>query len=288
MIVWIDYAEGENYQSAQQAAHYLNDQLHSCGITSVMVRGNEVSYARPELAVAVGGDGTVIQATKRWSPEGVPVIGLNAGDVGFLCAGETRGDWKQQIADFARFIADKQYQVEERAALQVNGYPGSFVNEVALTAIGTQEYPFALARYRVETETGVVWEQAHARTIILATQTGSTGLNASSGGLIARPGEGHVLTAGNPQTGDLGSMYIPTIPGKSLRITLLEQLHDAPVVLTADGKNIGYEYGIDYHGLKVGQTVTITMATQPMLLATRGIEQFETALREKKRFVSRT
>ena len=76
MIVWIDYAKGQNYQSAQQAAQYLNDKLHSCGVTSVIVRGNEVSYARPELAVAVGGDGTVIRAMKRWSPEGVPVIGL--------------------------------------------------------------------------------------------------------------------------------------------------------------------------------------------------------------------
>jgi NAD+ kinase len=49
-------------------------------------RGIEVVEDSPDLAVVLGGDGTMLRALKRFLGAGVPVIGVNYGRVGFLAS----------------------------------------------------------------------------------------------------------------------------------------------------------------------------------------------------------
>jgi NAD+ kinase len=44
------------------------------------------SAGRPDLAVVLGGDGTMLRALTRFLGSGVPVLGVNFGRVGFLTA----------------------------------------------------------------------------------------------------------------------------------------------------------------------------------------------------------
>ena len=49
-------------------------------------RGIELVEESPDLAVVLGGDGTMLRALKRFLGAGVPVIGVNYGRVGFLAS----------------------------------------------------------------------------------------------------------------------------------------------------------------------------------------------------------
>ena len=67
-----------------------------------------------ELAVALGGDGTLLRAAELARPAGVPLLGVNLGHVGFL-AEVDRSDLEMTVER----IVDRTYDVEERMTLDV-------------------------------------------------------------------------------------------------------------------------------------------------------------------------
>ena len=136
--------------------------------------GPDVSSA--DLAVVLGGDGTVLRALTTFLGTGVPVIGVNFGRVGFLSSMGRR----DLEAGLARVFAGE-YGVVELPTLEVEHPSGSdvAVNDVVVTSA-------ELGRM-VELDLAVGDEELGRQPcdgIICSTPSGSTAYNLSNGGPV--------------------------------------------------------------------------------------------------------
>ena len=129
-----------------------------------------------DIAVVLGGDGTVLRALTRFLGTGVPVIGVNFGRVGFLSSMGRR----DLEAGLARVFAGE-YEVVELPTLEVE-HPdgiGRAVNDVVVTSA-------SLGRM-IELELAVGGEELGRQPcdgIICSTPSGSTAYNLSNGGPV--------------------------------------------------------------------------------------------------------
>lgn len=129
-----------------------------------------------DIAVVLGGDGTVLRALTRFLGTGVPVIGVNFGRVGFLSSMGRR----DLEAGLARVFGGE-YDVVELPTLEVEHPDGSgrAVNDVVVASA-------SLGRM-IELELAVGGEELGRQPcdgIICATPSGSTAYNLSNGGPV--------------------------------------------------------------------------------------------------------
>ncbi len=135
-----------------------------------------------DMAIAMGGDGTIIHTAKRAAAFGKAVLGINCGRLGF-----TAGLELQELSKLSQLI-DGNYKVEYRMMLDVavlqNGTETHYsaLNE-AVVSRG------ALSRM-IEVEVanhGVPLPSYQADGIIVSTPTGSTAYSLSAGGPVVDP-----------------------------------------------------------------------------------------------------
>ena len=135
-----------------------------------------VDHSAVDIAVVLGGDGTVLRALTRFLGTGVPVIGVNFGRVGFL---SSMGRRDLEVG-LARVFAGE-YDVVELPTLEVE-HPsgiGRAVNDVVVAS-------GSLGRM-IELELAVGGEELGRQPcdgIICATPSGSTAYNLSNGGPV--------------------------------------------------------------------------------------------------------
>lgn len=148
----------------------------------------------PDLALTLGGDGTLLRAARLIGHHGIPILGVNLGRVGFLT---TAG--RQDLDRVLEAIATRSYRVEQRKTLAATVYdPGGRAHPlpVALNDVVIHKGGVArLVRLRVllgDQEVGVY----SADGLIVTTPTGSTAYSLSAGGPIVVPGvDAFVITA---------------------------------------------------------------------------------------------
>jgi NAD+ kinase len=132
--------------------------------------------ASTDLAVVLGGDGTVLRALARFLGTGVPVIGVNFGRVGFLSSMGRR-----ELEDGLGRVFAGEYEVVELPTLELEHPDGRTVavNDVVVTSAG-------LGRM-IELELAVGGEELGRQPcdgIICSTPSGSTAYNLSNGGPV--------------------------------------------------------------------------------------------------------
>jgi NAD+ kinase len=142
----------------------------------VRAAGGELVDDEPELAVVLGGDGTMLRALHQFLGTPVPVIGVNFGRVGFLSAMTP----ETLEAGLGRALAGER-RVVELPTLDVN------VDGVEAVAINDFVCATSTIGRMVELEWAVGGESLGVQPcdgIICATSTGSTAYNLSSGGPV--------------------------------------------------------------------------------------------------------
>jgi NAD+ kinase len=182
----------------------------------------------PDLAVVLGGDGTILRALQAFLGTRVPVIGVNFGRVGFLTSIE-RDDLESGLA---RAFAGE-YAVDELPTLEVelNGERWLAVNDVVATSARQGrmvELGWALGREDLGVQP--------CDGLICATPSGSTAYNLSNGGPVLVWGlEAMVLTFIAPHS--LSARPLVTPPGSDLIVW--NRTGDVPVSVIADGHVVG-------------------------------------------------
>ena len=130
-------------------------------------------------AVVFGGDGTLLRAAPEAVRQGIPLLGVNTGTVGFLMPGR-----KDRPEETAALLTQAVYPTREYPLLEVRHQGKKYlcVNDVSLTR---GEHPGV-----IETEITADGETvfcAHGDGAVVSTPLGATAYGLSAGGPIVRP-----------------------------------------------------------------------------------------------------
>lgn len=187
-----------------------------------------------DLAVVVGGDGTMLAVARELAPHGVPLVGINQGRLGFI----TDIPLEQVRETLAPMIAGA-FEEEHRSVLagcvtrdeggpaRATLHEGFAVNDVVVTRGATA----GLVELRVEVD-GVFVANFRADGLIVASPTGSTAYALSVGGPILHPGiAGWVLAPIAPHSlsnrpivlPDAGEVAIEVVAGRDASLNFDHQ-----------------------------------------------------------------
>ena len=221
-----------------------------------------------DLAVSFGGDGTFLRAAHLCRDEGVPVLGVNLGRLGFLAEVEL-----DDLGSALRAVAAGQYTTEERSTLAVTVEDehgdrvdaGWALNEVSIEKSARQRL-LLMDVYVGET----LFAKVPADALVVATSTGSTAYALSAGGPIISPRVDATLVVPiAPHT--LFDRTLVTGVEEHVRIHVLEQ--QEPAIVSCDGREpVTVPAG--------GAVVTVGGAT-PVRLARVGLLEFYGLVRRK-------
>lgn len=156
----------------------------SAALGAIAELGVGCAVADLELAMVLGGDGTILKAAEIVRDAEVPLMGINLGHVGFLAESERNG-----LNDAVYRIAERDYQVRERMALDVSVIVGG--DEVFHTWALNEATVEKSSRERMLEV--VVEVEEHPLSsfgcdgIVMATPTGSTAYAFSAGGPVVWP-----------------------------------------------------------------------------------------------------
>ena len=132
-----------------------------------------------DIVVVFGGDGTLLNAARKYLNYDIPILGINMGNVGFLTDIST-DNFEKTVKE----VLDGNYKIEERNLVSAkfgnNHLYG--LNEVVIHSGAYAQ----LMRYRLNVNDRVVYEQ-RSDGLIRATPTGSTAYALSAGGPIIHP-----------------------------------------------------------------------------------------------------
>ncbi len=265
-------ATGDKYSKAQQLAYDMYNSYETLRTISGSFRVSlEDSGEKYDLAIAIGGDGTMMKTVTELSVRGIPTLGINAGDVGFLTSVEAEA-W-QTVEHRLRMGT---FEIEKRLGLRLVGVGQTLepiANEVVL------RHQSSVAKYQIAIGGQVFYKELMGDGVMVSTATGSTGYNTSAGGPILLPGSGNVVvTPLNPMSLSTRSIVSQELAeGKDITITLIESKRDEPVQVIGDGRMLEA-------GLSVGESIVLTKYEHPLLFATFGLEQYARALTQKKGF----
>lgn len=150
---------------------------------SLLELGDLISKSAIELAVVLGGDGTILRAAQAIRGSSIPLLGVNLGHVGFLAQ-----IGRPTIAELATAIIAKNYESERRMVLQyrIERAGESIANGWALNEVTIERSSEAMVQLLVQIDHRPL-SRWGCDGIICATPTGSTAYAFSAGGPIVWP-----------------------------------------------------------------------------------------------------
>lgn len=139
-------------------------------------------YKIADVIITIGGDGTIIRFAKRAALDGKPVLGINAGRVGYLA------NIEQNEYNLLSKLKTGEYTIEERMMLHITVKEnGNVIGEYdALNdAVITSGYISRIIDITACVDGDII--NYHADGLIAATPTGSTAYSMSAGGPVIDP-----------------------------------------------------------------------------------------------------
>ncbi|BAZ41619.1 inorganic polyphosphate/ATP-NAD kinase [Calothrix sp. NIES-4101] len=193
-----------------------------------------------DLALVLGGDGTVLTAARHLSPAGIPILGVNVGGhLGFLTESVEEFQDTENVWD--RLLEDR-YAIQRRMMLQAALYEGHgsnlepvterylALNEMCVKPASADRMITSILEMEID---GEVIDQYVGDGLIISTPTGSTGYTVSANGPIMHDGmEALTVTPICPMS--LSSRPIVLPPGSVVSIWPLGD-YDLSTKLWMDG-----------------------------------------------------
>lgn len=177
-----------------------------------------------DMFISIGGDGTMLRAATYVRDKNIPILGINAGRLGFLATVQ-----QENIADLVPLIFTGDYKISSRTLLSLNykGKEGELgeldyaLNEITVSRKDTT------SMITIETKlNGDYLNSYWADGLIISTPTGSTGYSLSCGGPILMPGVNSlVITPIAPHNLSARPLVIPNDTDIQLRVSSREEQH---------------------------------------------------------------
>jgi len=236
---------------ARAGARWLSDRNHvvrlpkadaeTVGLPEHACRPDELA-AGLDLAVTLGGDGTILRAVGLVSRAGVPILGVNLGRMGYLADLEPEG----LTEALERFIAGD-FAIEERmmvSAMVVRAGeperhvgpdpPGLDGDVWALNEVVVERPAAGHTVHVAVSVEGRFWTTYAADGLIVATPTGSTAYAFSAGGPIVSPNlRALLMTPVSAHMAFDRSLVVDAADAVRVEVT------DRPAMLVIDGREMG-------------------------------------------------
>jgi len=182
-----------------------------------------------DLAVTLGGDGSILRIARTVAPYGTLILGVNLGRVGFLTEAEVE-TWEESLS----MVLAGDYWVEERMMLQAAARRGSrsLCQAQALNDVVVGRGARARVVHLYTEVDGGKLTTYVADGLIVATPTGSTAYALAAGGPILPPQLRNVLLV--PVAPHL-SMARPVVLSEGVTVRIIVS-GNRPAVLTVDGE----------------------------------------------------
>jgi len=209
----------------------------------------EPDLTSADIAVVLGGDGTMLRALQRFLGTAIPVIGVNFGRVGFLASIQPN----ELESGLARVFSGD-YRVVQLTTLdaEANGERAAAINDVvALSSIRGRmvELAWALGGEDLGVQP--------CDGMICATPSGSTAYNLSNGGpVLVRGLDAMAVTFIAPHSLHARPMVVP----RGLDLEIRNQTPDVPMTVLVDGHVLAE--------IAFGSPIVIRLGEQRSLLAT--------------------
>ncbi|RTY76688.1 NAD kinase [Flavobacterium sp. LS1R10] len=200
-----------------------------------------------DMLISIGGDGTILRAATLVRDSGVPILGINAGRLGFLATVQ-----KENIATFMQFVIDKKYTISKRTLLSVTCTPPNesiqkmafAMNEITVSRKDTTSM-ITIDTYLNNEFLNSYWADG----LIISTPTGSTGYSLSCGGPILTP--------------DVKSIVITPIAPHNLTARPLVVPDETEIRLKVSGREENYLVSLDSRVTSVKNESILTLKKTP-------------------------
>ena len=185
----------------------------------------EGAAADIDLAVVLGGDGTILTCLREFAGTGVPVFAVNFGAIGFLATVEP-----SELDDGLQRALTGQIDAMELPGLVITTGEG---DRVAVNDISFHRRPDGRVAELAYSIQGEELGQVRCDGLVVSTPAGSTGYNLANGGPVLAWGvEGFVVSFIAPHT--LTARSLVVAPDDTLEVTNRSSLEEVDV--TTDGR----------------------------------------------------
>ncbi|OGC23142.1 hypothetical protein A2291_00475 [candidate division WOR-1 bacterium RIFOXYB2_FULL_42_35] len=194
-------------------------------------QGFKVSLSGAKFVLSLGGDGTILRAAGLVAKQGIPILGVHMGGLGFLSE-----IFLAELNEALIKIKKGQYTIDERTMIeaQVRGKTITALNDLVIGKSGISRV------IKIELE-GVAKYTADG--LIFSTASGSTAYNLSAGGPLLTPqSASYVVSAICPHSSSTRPIVL------DMPVTLVLK-RGGEVVLTSDGQHM--------FPIKEGQTIKV-------------------------------
>ena len=200
-----------------------------------------------DMLISVGGDGTFLKAATLVRDSNIPILGINAGRLGFLANVQ-----QENISLFLQMVLDKKYTISKRTLLSLH---------CTETVESLQDLNFAMNEVTVSRKdtTSMITIETYlngeylnsywADGLIISTPTGSTGYSMSCGGPIVAP--------------DAKCLVITPIAPHNLNARPLVIPDDTEVKLKISGREENYLISLDSRLTSVKNEAILTIKKTP-------------------------
>ncbi|MBC5837169.1 NAD kinase [Flavobacterium muglaense] len=200
-----------------------------------------------DILVSIGGDGTILRAATLVRDSGIPILGINAGRLGFLATVQ-----KENIHEFLQIVLDKKYTLSQRTLLSLTCDPPNealqdinfAMNEISVSRKDTTSM-ITIDTYLNDEFLNSYWADG----LIISTPTGSTGYSLSCGGPILTP--------------DVKSLVITPIAPHNLNARPLVIPDTTTIKLKVSGREDNYLVSLDSRITSVGNESVLTIKKTP-------------------------
>ena len=157
----------------------LSDNLKKLHLQGLSLRSDNYILSHADLLVAVGGDGTMLNLSTKFGSKGLPILGINLGNLGFLT-----DIYPEKLTSSIGDLLNGLFQREERIFLEATHKKKKFLalNEITIHSGAIAK----MIEYELYVDDKFVFRQK-ADGLIISTSTGSTAYSLSAGGPIIHP-----------------------------------------------------------------------------------------------------
>ncbi len=241
----------KNFQTLREAMAVLNDagvETRVCLPFEVDrtydlprdIRFSRIDRELPNatMLICFGGDGTLLHTAKTATRQGIPVLGVNIGTMGFMAELES-----SELSQLAR-IATGDYTIDNRMMLDVTVqrdrdiiFHDLCLNDIAITKGAVAR----IVHFQVQCD-GVQLMECGGDGVIIATPTGSTAYSLSAGGPIVEP-DAHSILVTPICAHDVASRCIVVSDKRTVNVAMTHNARRNAYLSVDGGKALRMNFG---------------------------------------------